>query len=257
MIAATAVTVRAGRQTLLDNLSLRLPPASFTAVLGPNGAGKSTLLKTLSGVLAPDAGQVTLSGTALASLSAASLARSRAVLSQHSAPVLGLTVADTVALGRLVFRHTPDQADDLMALARVRARFALDSLWQRSLASLSGGERQRVHIARAAAQLWRRDNRADGLALFLDEPAASLDLAQQTLALDFARDCARRGAAVMAVLHDPNHALGATQVVLLQGGRVLRCGPASAVLTPENLAECLGVTVHLARRQDGTPAFVV
>jgi iron complex transport system ATP-binding protein len=257
LISATGITVRLGGRELLHGVSLALAPGSFTALLGPNGAGKTTLLRVLAGALLPDAGQVTLDGARLSTLGPVVLARRRAVLSQHSTPVLALTVAETVALGRLMFRGTASAADDRSALAETRARFALEPLWSRPLAGLSGGERQRVHIARAAVQIWRRNGRADGLALFLDEPAASLDLARQVEALDFARDCADRGAAVLGVLHDPNHARSADQVALLRDGRMLRCGPTGQVLQTEHLTACLGVPLHVARKQDGTAAFVV
>ncbi len=255
MIRAEGAGYSVGRTRLLAEASLRLRPGTLTAVLGRNGAGKTTLLRLLTGELAPESGRVLLDDAPIASLSAIALARRRAVLSQQHALSFGLLVADVVALGRLPHRGTAAAAEDRAALAAVRADFMLEALWRRPYPTLSGGERQRAQLARAAAQLWRRGDR-QGQALFLDEPAAALDLAQQGAALRFAGDMAAQGAAVLAVLHDPNHALRADQVVLIGGGRVLAAGPPAEVLTAERLGDCLGVALHALPGPGGQTVFL-
>jgi NitT/TauT family transport system ATP-binding protein len=50
--------------TAVARLSLDVPAASFTVVIGPNGSGKSTLLRLVAGLLAPDAGEVRVGGSA-------------------------------------------------------------------------------------------------------------------------------------------------------------------------------------------------
>jgi NitT/TauT family transport system ATP-binding protein len=52
-----------GTLQALDGLSIRIPAGSFTVVIGPNGSGKSTLLRLIGGLVAPDAGSVTVGGT--------------------------------------------------------------------------------------------------------------------------------------------------------------------------------------------------
>jgi iron complex transport system ATP-binding protein len=255
MIRAEAAGYSVGPARLLAEVSLKLRPGTLTAVLGRNGAGKTTLLRLLTGELAPDAGRVLLDDAPIARLSAVALARRRAVLSQQHALSFGLAVADVVALGRLPHRGTSAAAEDQAALAAVRADFMLEALWRRPYPTLSGGERQRAQLARAAAQLWRRGDR-QGQALFLDEPAAALELAQQGAALRFAADMARQGAAVLAVLHDPNHAARADQVVLLGGGRVLAAGPPAEVLTAQHLGDCLGVALHALPGPGGQTVFL-
>lgn len=257
MIAASDLVVRAGGRELLRVAALRLAPGSFTAVLGPNGAGKTTLLRALAGEARPDGGTVSFDGRAMAGWTGLALARRRAVLAQQSDLAFGLSVEDVVGLGRLPHAGTPSARDDRAACEAVCDAFNLGAMWHRALPSLSGGERQRVQIARAAAQLWRRDGDQAGQALFLDEPAAGLDLLQQGEAIRFARGVARRGGAVLAVLHEPNLALAADQVVLLRGGRILRAGPTAEVLTAAHLAECLGLEVEAVARRAGGIGFLV
>ncbi len=261
MIEAEGLGVRAGGRMLLREVDLVLEAGSFTAVLGPNGAGKTTLLRALSGEVAADAGTVRFGGRKVGAWGALALARRRAVLAQHSDLAFGLEVGEVVALGRLPHAGTAAARDDRDACRAVRAAFGLEALWHRAFPTLSGGERQRVQIARAAAQLWRRGGVQGGAhggqALFLDEPAAALDLARQQEAIGFARAMAAAGAAVLAVLHEPNLAAGADQVVLMREGRVLAAGPAAQVLTAGALEACLGVAVEAVPRRAGGIGFLV
>ena len=257
MIVAEGLGVRAGGRMLLQGVGLCLAPGSFTAVLGPNGAGKTTLLRALSGEQAADAGRVAFAGRPVREWGTLALARRRAVLAQHSDLAFGLAVGDVVALGRLPHAGTPAARDDGDACRAACAVFGLGPLWTRAFPTLSGGERQRVQIARAAVQLWRRDGDHAGQALFLDEPAAALDLARQQEAIRFAHAMARAGATVLAVLHEPNLAVGADRVVLMRDGRVMAAGPAADVLTAGWLRECLGVEVEAVARRAGGTGFLV
>ena len=258
MIAAAGLTVRArGGRTLLDRVSLDMHPGVFTAVLGPNGAGKTTLLRALSGGLPPDAGDVTLDGTPLAAMARNALARRRAVLGQHQGLEFALTVADVVALGRLPFAGEPDARFDRVAIQAASDAFGLGGLWRRAYPTLSGGERQRAQLARVAAQLWRPPGGAGGTrALFLDEPTAALDLAQQGAAIAFAHRMAADGVAVLAILHDLNQAMFADRVVLLRAGRIVADGPTAAIMQPATLQACFGVSVERLGRADGRDAFL-
>src|SRR5882757_3574074 len=62
MISATGITKRYGAVQALDGASLDLREGEVVALMGDNGAGKSTLVKTVSGVVIPDEGTITLDG---------------------------------------------------------------------------------------------------------------------------------------------------------------------------------------------------
>ncbi len=251
MIEARNIGVAIGGRALLADVSVRLAAGSLTAVLGPNGAGKTTLLRVLAGDRRPDAGEALLDGRPIGASTMLGLARRRAVLSQQHAVAFGPTVAEVVQLGRLPHRGTPMARDAPAALDAVAEEFGLRAMWHRRYATLSGGEQQRTQLARAAAQLWRRGGDREGQALFLDEPGTALDLAQQSRALNFASRMAARGAAVMAILHDPNQAMRADQVVLLHAGRLIAAGPPGEVLTPACLGRCFGVEIEAIPRPGG------
>jgi iron complex transport system ATP-binding protein len=107
---------------------------------------------------------------------------------------------------------------------------------------LSGGEQQRVQLARVLAQLWDVN---EGL-LLLDEPTTGLDLLHQHQLLDIARQMARRGYTVVAVLHDLNMAAQyADRLLMLRSGRVEALGAPRDVLTEALVERVFNVPVHI------------
>ena len=65
-LEVTNLTKRYGEHAVLNNLNLKLPPASLVGLLGPNGAGKTTLLKSLAGLIKPNRGTIKINGLNLA-----------------------------------------------------------------------------------------------------------------------------------------------------------------------------------------------
>ena len=65
IIEFQAVTKRYADTTVLENLSLSIPPRVVTAVIGESGGGKSTLLQLINGLVRPDAGAVNVFGEPL------------------------------------------------------------------------------------------------------------------------------------------------------------------------------------------------
>src|SRR6266446_3612562 len=100
LLAAAALTVKAGERELVASLSLELKPGEFIAVLGRNGCGKSLTLHTLAGLRAPAAGRVALDGRDLATLGRTEIARRMALLPQDREDSLPLSVFETTLLGR-------------------------------------------------------------------------------------------------------------------------------------------------------------
>jgi iron complex transport system ATP-binding protein len=115
--------------------------------------------------------------------------------------------------------------------------------------TLSGGERQRVQLARVLAQLWA--NGGQGY-LLLDEPTASLDLPHQLATLRIARDHAKAGGGVLAVLHDLNLAvMAADEIVAMRGGRVIARGAPAEVVTDDLIHALYGVKVRIGAVPQG------
>ncbi|CAM3375772.1 ABC transporter ATP-binding protein [Paracoccus nototheniae] len=242
-IAAENLAWGVGRKTILNDVSLTVQPGTILGLLGPNGSGKSSLLRLLAGLVRPVSGRVTLDGQDIARMRRRDLARRIALVQQHAATEMNVTVQDVVMLGRIPHRAPLagcSQADATAvdtALAQVDMTTFRHESWQ----SLSGGERQRVQIARALAQQPRE--------LFLDEPTNHLDIQHQ---LDLLRLISTLGLTSIVALHDLNHAaMFCDRLLVLDGGRVVADGPPDEVLTAELLAGVFKVECDFHRTSDG------
>ena len=66
LLSIENLTVRRGLCPVVEDVSLTVQEGEFVGLIGPNGAGKSSTLAMVSGLLAPDAGQISLGGQSLA-----------------------------------------------------------------------------------------------------------------------------------------------------------------------------------------------
>lgn len=248
VLSARHVSYRVGDKLLLDDVSLDLRAGSVHALIGPNGAGKSTLLKVLAGDVRPTAGELTLLGRPLRSYGKRELALLRAVMPQDAVLSLPFTAEEVVAMGRYPHRGRRGAGGRQQPAARNHETVIRESmqatesahLRERLYPTLSGGEQARVTLARVLAQ--------ETPLVFLDEPTASLDPRHQHLVMRLARDVARKGGTVLAVLHDMNLAsLYADDVVLMSGGRVRAHGSPAEVLRRELLEEVFQARFHVAQ----------
>jgi len=242
--------VSVGDTTVLEDVSLSVADGEFLALIGPNGAGKTTLLRACNGVLAPDAGTVTLDGDRVSTLSARAISRRVATVPQGTHLGFDFTVRGLVAMGRTPHRSRFGTADETgraaveSALQRTdTARFA-----DRSVGELSAGERQRVLLARALAQ--------STPVLLLDEPTANLDINHQVRTLSLARELADGGKTVAAAIHDLDLAARfCDRAALVADDRLVDVGPPESVFSAERLETAFDVRTAVATSPiTGTPA---
>ena len=131
---------------VVRNLSMHVAPGEVVALLGPNGAGKTTTLLTLSGLLAPIEGSVTVLGEEVDGTKAHTIPRrGLAHVAEDRSLFFDLTVDENIRLGltgaRDARKAAYDRAMDLLP--------ALRPLGDRLAGLLSGGEQQMLAMARA------------------------------------------------------------------------------------------------------------
>lgn len=242
MIELKGVTVSAGGQTILREVSFTLGSGSACAVLGANGAGKSTLLAAMGGDIAAGSGDILLGGRHIDAWPLGERAHVMGMLHQDTGIDFPFEVAEVVLMGRTP--HTDvTMRENLEICTDVMESLELTSLATRDVTTLSGGERQRVQIARVFAQVW--DRVADSV-LLLDEPTTALDLRFQDLIARRLRELADAGATVVAAIHDLNLALrSADHIVLLLEGRVLAQGDPASVMTEAHVEAAYGLPVSV------------
>ena len=243
MLRATDISRTINGKTLLHDCSLTLTPGRFTAVVGPNGAGKSTLLRILSGEDQPSRGQVQLNDQRLQQYDACTLSQVRAVLPQHTTVNFPFTVAQVIEIGR--YAHRTPATENAQIIEEVMQLTGLMHFRHRAYQTLSGGEQQRVQMARVMAQLWT-PKAPQPKYLLLDEPTASLDMAQQHMLLGLAKDLYHHSVGLLAILHDLNLAVQyADEILFLQNGHTVAYGPVEEVVTREVIEKTFAYPVRL------------
>jgi len=196
------------------------------AILGPSGSGKSLTLKLMAGLEQGDRGSIRVNGRELSGLDPAD--RGIGYVPQNYGLFPHLTVMQHL--------HFPRGAD-AKAAKHWLERLGLEGLTGRRPPSLSLGQQQRVALARALVR--------PAKLLLLDEPLSALDAPRRSQVRDDLRTLQQElSAATIVVTHDPiEAALLADEIVILEHGRALQCGPTEAVFrrpASETVARLLG-----------------
>lgn len=165
------------------------------ALRGESGSGKTTFLNLIAGILAADAGRVTIDGAEMTALSESKRDRLRAeklgYIFQTFNLLQGYTVLENVVLGMSFGPRGADRAHAREVLERVGLGHRLNHFPHQ----LSTGQQQRVAVARALA------NRPK--LVLADEPTGNLDRKHAREALALIREvCREQGAALLFVSHD-------------------------------------------------------
>jgi iron complex transport system ATP-binding protein len=243
LLGVTGLRVRGGDRWILDVPHLGVAAGERVAIVGPNGAGKSTLLRSLTGVLAPTEGHVSLEGEPILRVDRRTVARTIAVVPELAQLPFEMPVHEVVALGRLP--HEPPlsglRPSDLDAVEGAIERVGIERLRERDVRDLSLGERQLVFVALAIAQ--------DARVLVLDEPTAHLDIRHQVEVMRLLVELGERdGTTVISVLHDL--ALAAhffDRVLVMDDGRIVADGPPATTLDEARIRSVFGVDPALVR----------
>jgi branched-chain amino acid transport system ATP-binding protein len=216
-----SVAVSRGAGPVISGVSLRVEPGRITALVGPNGAGKTSLLESISGVVAPSAGTISVDGESIAKLSRVQRARRGIVhIEQGRAIFPSLTVQENIRL----------TAGSQEGVDEALAQFPeLEKRRTSASGLLSGGEQQMVVLARAFASKPRF--------LLIDEMSLGLAPVVFMRLLPMIRQFSESGVGVLLVEQFTHLALGvATDALVVAGGRVTFEGEASALQTsPEVL----------------------
>jgi zinc transport system ATP-binding protein len=222
-------------EPVLQDVSFSIPQESITAIIGPNGSGKTTLLKVLLGFLSPQKGKVWVLGK-----TPQQARREVAYVPQRftfdkSFPI---TVLEFLQLSH---PHCPKEK-----IAQYLGHLSIAETLQMKLGSLSGGQLQRVLIERSML--------GDPKVLFLDEPAAGIDISgAQTfyeLVLHLHRE---HGSTIVMVSHELDVVANYADLVLCLNRKLVCQGRPQQVLTPDTLKELYGkeAAIYHHNHQEG------
>jgi len=236
---------RFGRLEVLRGVDFDLRPGEIFALVGENGAGKSTVVQCIARTYPADRGTVELGGRPLASDPLGAREQGVAVVWQDLALCDNLSVVANLFLGNeRLDRHFLD--DSAMAAEAQglfdRLHLPLTNL-QRPVGSLSGGQRQLVAIARAV--------RRNPSVLVVDEPTASLGVAETAVVERLLAELRSAGTAILLVSHRLEQVFGlADRIGVLREGRILAEVSPLEVHPDDVVAMMSGIeTDSTARRQ--------
>ncbi|MEV6409272.1 ABC transporter ATP-binding protein [Streptomyces bobili] len=237
--------VRDGRP-ILQEVSLTVRGGEHWALLGANGAGKSTLLSLLGALVHPTRGTVEVLGRRLGRVDVRELRAYVGHVDPRHPLAEPLRVRDVVLTGATnsvvplprwrPSREQVGRAEELMGT------LGLAALGQARWPTLSQGQRSRTLIARALMPEPRL--------LLLDEPATGLDLPGRERLIDALgalRAAHPRLATVLVTHHLEELPPHTTHALLLRDGRPLARGPASDVLTGDQVGKCFDLPLALER----------
>lgn len=208
---------------VLHGLDMDFPPNSCTAIVGESGCGKSTVAAILSGRLRGYAGDVTLGGMDLNTLSSEALTRAVTYVGFNSWIFRG-----TVRENLLMAKPDASESDLWAALERanladfLRSEGGLDLKLESQGANLSGGQRQRLALARALLH--------DSPVYIFDEATSNIDpdsendIMEQIMLLS-------REKTVVLITHRLANVTAAHRIYVMDGGRLAGVGTHAALLS--------------------------
>jgi ABC-type branched-subunit amino acid transport system ATPase component len=246
LIVADLVSGYGGGDVLHD-VSFSVQEGGITCVVGPNGAGKSTLLATISGLLRPRRGRITLRGEPIVGKSPAQILRMGMVhITQNHSLFREMTVRENIDLGGYILASRPLVA---RRRAQVEQMFPEVAQWAgKKAGSLSGGQQRLVEIARGLM--------LDPALVILDEPSMGLSPKVLRSVFDAIRLLHASGKTILLVEQNARAGLAlSTHGVVLENGRVRLSGTGREVLEhPEIGALYLGGAVQPVSAGGQAPA---
>jgi NitT/TauT family transport system ATP-binding protein len=209
------VTHSYGEISVLQDVTLTIPPHHSCAIVGPSGCGKSTLLSLVAGLIEPVSGHISVGG---ATQPEERIARS-VLMPQKDLLLPWLRAIDNAGLAIEI--HGRSRREARSTVAPLFERFGLNGFERKWPHELSGGMRQRVGFLRTLA--------AGKDVVLLDEPFGALDAITRADMQSWLREVLRaEPRTILLVTHDVEEALLlCEQLVVLtpRPGRVARCVP--------------------------------
>ena len=219
MIQVSGLRKTFGEVVAVDDVSFAAEDGAITGLLGPNGAGKSTTLRMLYGLMAPDAGDVSVDGHDVRKKTMAAQARIGALPDTH-ALYPRLTGRENIRyFARL--RQIPRDETEARTEEFVRL-LEMGDFVDRRAKGYSHGERSRVLLARALIH--------EPVNVLLDEPTNGLDVMSTRRMRDVIRELRDQGRAVLFSSHIMQEvSLLCDHIVIVAAGRVVAAGSPDAI----------------------------
>jgi iron complex transport system ATP-binding protein len=213
--------------TIAENINLGLEKGKLIALIGENGIGKSTLLKTLTGIIPPLKGEVTLLNKPLQSYKPLDLAQELSIVLTEKLPPSNLSVYEIIALGRQPYTNWLGTLsdEDKIKIEEAISLTEIQHLVNKKHGEISDGQLQIALIARALAQ--------DTSIIILDEPTTHLDLVHKATLLKLLQKLTHEtGKTILYSTHDIDLAIQMTdEMIVFTPTQIVQDQPCNLIQT--------------------------
>lgn len=217
-----------GYQHILHDINLTIASSgSLIGIMGPNGAGKSSFIKSILGEC-PASGASLWNGKPIKQ----QLTKITYIPQRNQLDLdFPITVKDSLMTGYYQTSgwFKPMKKEAYIKRDQLLKELQLTDLKDRTLNQLSGGQLQRVLLAKALMK--------DSELLCLDEPFVGIDFKSEAIMMQSLRQLKSEGKLILIVHHDIQKAKAYFDEILLLNQSIKYFGPASEVLTDENIKE--------------------
>ncbi|NTJ67699.1 sugar ABC transporter ATP-binding protein [Agrobacterium rhizogenes] len=212
----------------LDGMNLKVRAGTVHVLVGENGAGKSTLMKILSGTYAIDGGEILFKGEALSGQdTSAALERGISMIHQELSPVLDMTIAENIFLGREPAMSEKGFLSRFVDFARMNAdtkalldRVGLKYDPETKMRDLSIAAMQLIEIVKAISR--------QASLVIMDEPTSAISDTEVAMLFRQIADLKASGVAIIYITHKMDEIFQiADDITVMRDGQFIAAAPAS------------------------------
>lgn len=222
MLKVSEIDVYYGDMQALRNVSIEVNPGEVVSVIGSNGAGKSTLLKTVSGMLRPRTGTITLDGGQISQAPPSKIVEkgiSHVPEGRQIFPTM--TVLENLEMGAQFRRTKKVQQATLEQVFTYFPR--LKERLEQKAGTLSGGEQQMLAMGRGLMSL--------PTIMMLDEPSLGLAPVLVSTIFEIIEKINRQGTSILLIEQNVFHSLKISdRGYVLENGAIALSGPGEELL---------------------------
>ncbi len=228
------------------DVSYKLPPGKLVGLIGHNGCGKTTMMKCINRMHEFTSGDILIDGDSVRNHSTEEIAKVVANVPAELRNAFGLSVYETIMLGRYPYLKNMwwETDEDESDVVDAMKKFGVYHLQDRQLNMLSSGEMQRVLIAKAYVQNPRL--------MLVDEPTSHLDMKYKLNVMEYMRAMVRQDMTVLVAEHDISlMARYCDLCIIMRKGEMVAMGKPTEIIDEDLIRRVYDVQAVVGKDRDG------